>query len=187
MFSAHGHVRVQRVALKNHRESAPGGSHFVDRAPSIRRSPEVISSRPAIIRSSVDLPQPEGPTKTTIPGPGCEVDAFDDLRAAIAEAHCFSRPSPCGIFLPIIYFTAPKVRPRTSWFWLSQPRIRMGGMASVEAAERLAKNRPSGLENEAMNAVSGAAFEVVRVRLQNASFHVRMTRKQACGHDARQR
>ena len=27
-------------------------------------SPEVTSSRPAIMRSSVDLPQPEGPTKT---------------------------------------------------------------------------------------------------------------------------
>ena len=28
------------------------------------RSPPVISSRPAIMRSSVDLPQPEGPTST---------------------------------------------------------------------------------------------------------------------------
>jgi len=28
-------------------------------------SPDVMSSSPAIIRSSVDLPQPEGPTNTT--------------------------------------------------------------------------------------------------------------------------
>ena len=31
--------------------------------PSIRSSPEVMSSRPAIIRSAVDLPQPDGPTR----------------------------------------------------------------------------------------------------------------------------
>ena len=33
--------------------------------PSIAIVPPVISSRPASIRSSVDLPQPEGPTSTT--------------------------------------------------------------------------------------------------------------------------
>ena len=36
------------------------------------------------------------------------------------------------------YFTAPKVRPRTSCFWLNQPRIRIGAMAMVEAALSLA-------------------------------------------------
>src|SRR5436190_18254443 len=35
------------------------------RWPSIRRSPDVMSSRPAIRRSRVDLPQPDGPTNTT--------------------------------------------------------------------------------------------------------------------------
>src|SRR5258707_13708567 len=33
--------------------------------PSMAMLPAVISSRPASIRSSVDLPQPEGPTRTT--------------------------------------------------------------------------------------------------------------------------
>jgi hypothetical protein len=33
--------------------------------PSMRISPEVGDSSPAITRSSVDLPQPEGPTNTT--------------------------------------------------------------------------------------------------------------------------
>ena len=32
--------------------------------PSIFKSPSVISSRPAIIRRRVDLPHPDGPTKT---------------------------------------------------------------------------------------------------------------------------
>ena len=33
--------------------------------PSIRIDPPLTSSRPAISRSSVDFPQPDGPTKTT--------------------------------------------------------------------------------------------------------------------------
>ncbi len=37
---------------------------FID-LPPINCSPEVISSSPAIMRSRVDLPQPDGPTKTT--------------------------------------------------------------------------------------------------------------------------
>ena len=41
-----------------------GGSSFTT-VPPIAISPPVISSRPAIMRSSVDLPQPEGPTNTT--------------------------------------------------------------------------------------------------------------------------
>jgi hypothetical protein len=45
-----------------------------------------------------------------------------------------------------IYFTAPKVRPCTSCFWLNQPNTTMGAMAMNEAADSLAQNRPSGLE-----------------------------------------
>ena len=41
------------------------GAVALTRLPSISMSPEVASSRPAMMRSSVDLPQPEGPTKTT--------------------------------------------------------------------------------------------------------------------------
>ena len=33
--------------------------------PSIEMSPPLISSRPASMRSKVDLPQPDGPTSTT--------------------------------------------------------------------------------------------------------------------------
>src|SRR4051812_45416789 len=40
-----------------------GGTLFTTRSP-MRISPPLISSRPAIMRSSVDLPQPEGPTST---------------------------------------------------------------------------------------------------------------------------
>src|SRR5215813_6235597 len=40
-----------------------GASQVTSRPPMVI-SPSVISSRPAIMRSSVDLPQPDGPTKT---------------------------------------------------------------------------------------------------------------------------
>ena len=40
-----------------------GGTLLTTRPP-ISISPPEISSRPAIMRSSVDLPQPEGPTST---------------------------------------------------------------------------------------------------------------------------
>src|SRR5690242_9505511 len=41
------------------------GGTLVTSRPSIRMRPPVTSSRPAIRRSKVVLPQPEGPTKTT--------------------------------------------------------------------------------------------------------------------------
>ncbi len=47
-------------------------------------------------------------------------------------------------------------------------------MAIVDAADSFAQNSPSGAEKDAMKAVSGAASDVVRLRLQKASFQVRM-------------
>src|SRR5215475_14719878 len=41
------------------------GGTSLTTSPPIRMSPPEISSRPAIILSVVDLPQPEGPTRTT--------------------------------------------------------------------------------------------------------------------------
>ena len=41
------------------------GSSSLTTLPSMAISPAVISSRPAIMRSSVDLPQPDGPRMTT--------------------------------------------------------------------------------------------------------------------------
>ena len=41
------------------------GGRSLTTVPPMRSRPTVMSSRPAIIRSSVDLPQPDGPTNTT--------------------------------------------------------------------------------------------------------------------------
>ena len=52
--------------------------------------------------------------------------------------------------------------------------MRIGAIAMVDAADNLAQNNPSGLEYEAMNAVSGAALAAVRLSVQKASFQARM-------------
>ncbi len=121
------------------------GGVSVTSAPSIRMRPPVTSSSPAMSRSSVVLPQPEGPTKTT-------KEPSSISRSAPLMMSCdpkdFFTPSRVmrAMGLPRFYFTAPKVRPRTSWRWLNQPSTRMGAMARVEAAESFAQNSPSGLE-----------------------------------------
>ena len=43
---------------------ARGGSSLTT-VPPMSMSPDVMSSRPAIMRRSVDLPHPDGPTNTT--------------------------------------------------------------------------------------------------------------------------
>ena len=45
--------------------SRSAGSFLLTTSPSIDTDPSVIVSSPAIMRSSVDFPQPEGPTSTT--------------------------------------------------------------------------------------------------------------------------
>ena len=56
------------VGFEEHREWERvlfDGGWSVTSLPSISSAPRLMSSRPPIMRSSVDLPQPDGPTKTT--------------------------------------------------------------------------------------------------------------------------
>ena len=59
---------------------------------------------------------------------------------------------------PRVHFTAPKVRPCTSCFWLNQPNTTIGAIAISEAADSLAQNRPSGLEYDAISVASVPAL-----------------------------
>ena len=61
------HVRENRITLKHHRRVALVGRHVVDHlaAAPIQISPSVGASKPAIMRSVVVLPQPEGPSSVT--------------------------------------------------------------------------------------------------------------------------
>ena len=55
------HVRIERVILEDHRDIAVLRRDVVDPLSPMRMSPLEISSRPAIIRSVVDFPQPGWP------------------------------------------------------------------------------------------------------------------------------
>ena len=82
MFSRTRHVRVERVVLEHHRDVAVARRQIGDVAVADRGScPSVISSSPAIIRSSVDLPQPDGPT-STMNSPSAIVEARRRRRRA---------------------------------------------------------------------------------------------------------
>ena len=61
------------------------GSTSLTGSPPIRMTPSVGSSRPAIIRSAVDLPQPDGPSRTRKLAVG-DVEAEIGHRFDVAEA-----------------------------------------------------------------------------------------------------
>src|SRR3984885_6464338 len=82
-----------------------GGTSFTT-SPPIQISPSVISSRPTIIRSVVDLPQPDGPTRTT------------NSWSAISRSMPFTACTP-----PPYILTA--LRTETSAMVLSFPRVFM--------------------------------------------------------------
>ena len=64
MFSAHGHVWVERIGLEHHGDVAVLGQHVGDVDLAEADLPGMISSSPATILSAVVLPQPDGPTST---------------------------------------------------------------------------------------------------------------------------
>ena len=61
------------------------GATELTSVPSMRISPSLTLSRPAIMASSVDLPQPDGPTRA-MNSPVCslEIDSLEDLDRAEA-------------------------------------------------------------------------------------------------------
>src|SRR5262245_18768119 len=79
------------------------GARSLTRLPPITMSPEVMSSSPTIIRSNVDFPQPDGPTRimnspssTSIdtsftagnPSPYCLTMFFISMAAIGSTLHC---------------------------------------------------------------------------------------------------
>src|SRR3954470_15666738 len=80
------------------------GGTLVTSAPSIRIRPPVTSSSPAINRSKVVLPQPEGPTKTTKEPSAISSDAPWMMSCVPKDFRTFSSvmlpmlPFPCCLF-----------------------------------------------------------------------------------------
>src|SRR5919204_580813 len=63
------------------------GPRSLTTSPPIRSSPSVMSSRPATIRSAVDLPQPEGPTR--IMNSPSAISRFISLTASVPSGYRF--------------------------------------------------------------------------------------------------
>ena len=83
------------------------GSTSLTTRPPMLISPELTLSSPAIIASSVDLPQPDGPTSTTN-SPG------STSRSMSCNTACApNRLLSLRMLSEAIYFTAPWVSPRT--------------------------------------------------------------------------
>ena len=130
------HVRIERVALEHHREAALR-RRLVDDVDAVDQdgaAGRVLEpgDQAEQRRLSAAGRADEDDERAVLHD---EVDALDDLHVAeglldALEFDLAHDPSP--------YFTAPKVSPRTSCFWLNQPMMRMGAMAMVEAAESLA-------------------------------------------------
>src|SRR5262249_16672753 len=57
----HGHMRKQRVVLKHDAGTAAIGRQVIDRLTVEQHA--TLTSPPAMMRNSVDLPQPDGPSR----------------------------------------------------------------------------------------------------------------------------
>ena len=86
-----------------------GGSASLMSTPSTRIRPELIGSSPAMMRSSVDLPQPDGPTSTQN-SPSAMVSDSSGMTVACRSALVTLSIESVAIGQP---FTAPASRPRT--------------------------------------------------------------------------
>ena len=86
LLDRHVRDRARRTGTPWRCRAWTGCRSLID-APSMRISPSLIVSSPAIVLSRVDLPQPDGPTSTRKPPlSSVEVDALEDLQRAEALA-----------------------------------------------------------------------------------------------------
>ena len=146
-IAAHAHMRIERVGLEDHRQAALGRRHVDDvdavdedlAGGHVLQAGDQAKQRGLAAAGRTD----EDDERAVV---DLEIDIVDDVNAAEALVDALELDLPHRFLLAEDHFTAPKVMPRTSCFWLNQPMIRIGAMASVEAADSFAQNKPSGLE-----------------------------------------
>ena len=80
--------------------------------PAISISPDVAVSSPAMMLSKVDLPQPDGPTRT-VKSPLSISRLMPFSTSTEPNRLCTSRTTSAD--MDFSYFTAPAVRPRTKY------------------------------------------------------------------------
>src|SRR3954452_20700060 len=107
------------------------GARSLTRFPSMIMSPLVMSSRPTIIRSSVDFPHPEGPTRMM------NSPSLTSIDTSLTAGN----PSPYFLTMLCIWmtamvqpFTAPEVRPETILRWNSKTMMMTGTVTMTDPA-----------------------------------------------------
>ena len=144
--AADAHMRIERIGLEHHRQAALGRRHVhhvlaVDQdlpAGDILQSGDQAQERglPAAGRSD------EHHEGTVL---DIQIGILDDVDRPERFPDSLQRDLAHDLW-SLCYLTAPKVSPRTSCRCVNHPRMMIGAMASVEAADSFAQNRPSGLE-----------------------------------------
>ena len=144
--AADAHVRIERVGLEHHRQAALRRRNVhhvlaVDQdfaAGDVLKSGDQAQQRrlPAAGRPDENH---EGAVLDIQIGILDDVDRPERFADSLQRYLAHDLWSSC-------YLTAPKVSPRTSCRCVNHPRMMIGAMASVDAADSFAQNRPSGLE-----------------------------------------
>jgi hypothetical protein len=156
---AHRHVRVKRVGLEHHRQPRLAG----------RQIGRILAVD--LDRARGDILQPGDQAQQGGLAAARGADEDDELAVARWSGRCRDDVDLAEALADLgqfnlahlgPHFTAPKVRPRTSCFWLNQPRIRIGsdghGRSRREfRVEQALRRRKAGDEGR-----SGAALVVVR-------------------------
>ncbi len=114
------------------------GARSVTSRPPIEMLPSVTSSSPAIIRRSVDLPQPDGPTSTmNSPSPTVSETpstARTPFGNSLATRSSTIFPTSHPLRRSDHAFTAPAVNPKAIFRWMRMKNTTTGIAVTVDAA-----------------------------------------------------
>ena len=128
----------------------------------IQMPPSVISSSPAIIRSAVDLPQPEGPTHEELAVLDVEAQFVDrpQLAAGIGLGNFLEGNARHG--MP--YLKPVVAMPRVSSRWLARKKPRTGPMETSTMAKRPPKEDCPPLGSRNSLSATGTVMRSMSVR-----------------------
>ena len=130
------HVWVERIALEHHRDVALAGLQLVHHLTADQDLAVRDVLQPAIMRSKVDFPQPDGLTRTTN-SPSCTERSTPQTTSVRPNRLRTSRSSTSAMPGLAAHLTAPMVRPRTTKRCPKNIRISAGIVDSIDAVANL--------------------------------------------------
>src|SRR5262249_44506896 len=100
------------------------GDFWLTTSPSMRSSPEVMSSSPAIMFRVVDFPQPDGPTRMM--NSPSTMSRFTSRTATAPSGYFLLTPSSAISATAPHPLTAPEVSPATMRRWKNSTKMMIG-------------------------------------------------------------